>query len=67
MKTKAKPKSLKDLCPRLFESPKEKRERHLRLIATLRSPLFTEDLEGNEEIYKEVMNSISESRGYKVG
>jgi hypothetical protein len=67
MKTKSKPKSLRELCPALYESPKQKRARHKRLVALFKSPLFTEDTEGNAEAYKELMKSISESRGYKVG
>ena len=66
VREKTKPKSLRELIPALFESPEKKRARAQRLIALLKSPLFTEDVENDRETGKALFKALSKSRGYKI-
>ena len=66
MNIKSKPLSLKELVPALYEPPKAKRERHKRVMALFKTPLFLEDVEEQRETGKALMKALAESREHKI-
>jgi len=66
MKTKARPASIQELVPALYESSKRRRERHKRVVELFKTPLFSEDAKEQRETGKALMKALAESRGHAI-
>jgi hypothetical protein len=55
---------LKKSCPAMFESETKKQERHARLVAMFKSPLFTEFTEEDRIAGEELQRALAEAHGY---
>lgn len=55
---------LKKSCPSMFESAQKKEQRHARLVAMFKSPLFTEFAEEDRLAGEELQRALAEAHGY---